>query len=71
MAKRYFQNPYIGKKINFCDVDTSFLKSNIQAIVNEIVSKQKEKRNDDGGLYVGQGGVSYMLYYLHKKIPGK
>ena len=70
MAKRYFQNPYIGKKKNFGDVDTNFLKSNIQSIVSQIISKQKVKRHDDGGLYVGQGGIAYMLYFLHKKLPG-
>ena len=68
MAKRYFQNPYIGKKKNLCD--TNFLKSNIQSIVSQIISKQKVKRHDDGGLYVGQGGIAYMLYFLHKKLPG-
>jgi len=69
MAKRYFQNPYIGKAINFKDIDENFLKSNIQSIVSQIISKQKVKQHDDGGLYVGQGGVAYMLYYLQKKLP--
>ena len=71
MSKRYFCNPFIGKEKSLEVIDRNFYKSQVENIVKQIVARQKTGRRDlDGGLYVGAGGVAYMLYYLFKKQPG-
>ena len=72
MSKRYFCNPFIGKEKSLEVIDRNFYKSQVENIVQQIVSRQKTGRRDlDGGLYVGAGGVAYMLYYLVKRQPGQ
>lgn len=72
MSKRYFCNPFIGKEKSLEVIDRNFYKSQVENIVKQIVSRQKTGRRDlDGGLYVGAGGVAYMLYYLVKRQPGQ
>ena len=72
MSKRYFCNPFIGKEKSLEVIDRNFYKSQVENIVKQIVSRQKTGRRDlDGGLYVGAGGVAYMLYYLVQKQPGQ
>ena len=71
MSKRYFCNPFIGKEKSLEVIDKNFYKSQVENIVKQIVARQKTGRRDlDGGLYVGAGGVAYMLYYLAKRQPG-
>ena len=72
MSKRYFCNPFIGKEKSLEVIDRNFYKSQVENIVKQIVSRQKTGRRDlDGGLYVGAGGVAYMLYFLVKRQPGQ
>ena len=72
MSKRYFCNPFIGKEKSLEVIDRNFYKSQVENIVKQIVSRQKTGRRDlDGGLYVGAGGVAYMLYYLVRRQPGQ
>ena len=71
MPKRYFLNHLMSDTRSLVPVDKSDLRQKIRGIVDQIVSRQGVGRRDlDGGLYVGAGGVSYMLHYLHQKIPG-
>ena len=71
MSKRYFCNPFIGKEKSLEVIDKNFYKSQVENIVKQIVARQKTGRRDlDGGLYVGAGGVAYMLYYLAQRQPG-
>ena len=71
MSKRYFFNPFIGKEKSLEVIDKNFYKSQVENIVKQIVARQKTTRRDlDGGLYVGAGGVAYMLYYLAQRQPG-
>ena len=71
MSKRYFCNPFIGKEKSLEVIDKNFYKSQVENIVKQIVARQKTGRRDlDGSLYVGAGGVAYMLYYLAQRQPG-
>ena len=72
LPKRYFLNPYLHQKaseLKFLERRT--IENEVKNIVEIIVSQQKvEKRDLDGGLYVGAAGVAYMLQYLQSKLPG-
>merc|ERR1712079_452353 len=68
MPKRYFSNPYTAT--DHTRKDVTFWKSKTSQIVQEILKHQKLNRKDfEGGLYVGAAGVSYMLWYLHHTLP--
>ena len=72
LPKRYFLNPYLHQKASVLRfLERRTIENQIKNIVEIIVSQQKvEKRDLDGGLYVGAAGVAYMLQYLQSKLPG-
>ena len=70
MPKRYFNNPDLTKENLNIPVDENLWKSRIKELADLIVANQKTGRRDlDGGLYVGAGGVAYMLWYVATKLP--
>ena len=73
MPSRYFLNPFLRSKASDLKLlERKTLEDKIKNIVDLIVSQQGiDKRDLDGGLYVGAGGVAYMILYLNSKLPGK
>ena len=70
MSKRYFDNPDLSKENLECIVDESLWKSRLKELIDTMVANQKTSKRDlDGGLYVGAGGVAYMLWYISVKLP--
>ena len=72
MPKRYFLNPFLRHNIrDLKPLERKTVEDQIKKIVDTIIKQQGIGRRDlDGGLYVGVGGVAYMLIYLHSKNPG-
>ena len=70
MSKRYFNNTALGQPDVDVFIDQDLWKSRIKELVEVIISNQKTSKQDlNGGLYVGVGGVAYMLWYVSTKIP--
>lgn len=65
---RYFPNPFEDYKENATlVVDKDEITNQISEYVKNITKRlQPDKKNVDGGLYVGISGVSFMFYYLSK-----
>ena len=71
MPKRYFENPYNdlapGQDI---EIEHKFWKKRIKELIKAILSEDNAgKRRLDGGLYVGEAGIAYMLWYVSEKLP--
>ena len=70
MSKRYFDNPDLTKENLECIVDENLWKSRLKELIDRIIVNQKKSKRDlDGGLYVGAGGVAYMLWYVSTILP--
>jgi len=68
--KRYFTNKFQDYQGEEITIPREYLKDQSLNTVKLIIDKQKLSLGDcDGGLYVGVGGISFMLYYLSSK-PG-
>ncbi|XP_026461731.1 lanC-like protein 3 homolog [Ctenocephalides felis] len=64
---RYFKNELDDYKSGAVKIDEGVIKHQIQNIVEDILIQQPANyRNCRGGLYVGDAGIAYMLYYLIK-----
>jgi len=72
MPKRYFVNGFVGKESLHEVIDKTFVTGRIKEVVDQIIARQKLGRRDlDGGLYVGAGGVAYMLLHIQKQFPNQ
>ena len=70
MPKRYYENLShdltLGQEI---EIDHSLWKTRIKELIQAIISNEnKRNRKVDGGLYVGIGGIAYMLWFVSEKI---
>ena len=67
---RYFQNPYEDYTPEKHSNVETYSKDRILQRIEYHQSKidwRAFQNSMDGGLYIGPGGVAYMLWYLHKK----
>eukprot|EP00090_Calanus_glacialis_P029255 TRINITY_DN46963_c0_g1_i1.p1 TRINITY_DN46963_c0_g1~~TRINITY_DN46963_c0_g1_i1.p1 ORF type:complete len:418 (-),score=115.98 TRINITY_DN46963_c0_g1_i1:187-1404(-) len=70
MPNRYFENPYLTTDNLELVAEDLDWKPRIRELVDMIIANQKTAKRDlDGGLYVGVGGVAYMLWCVSTRLP--
>lgn len=64
MSLRHFPNPYQDYQQQPVSVDKNFIGRLIDDYVNKII--HHKTYSDDGDLYTGTGGISFMFFKLHQ-----
>lgn len=67
--RRYFLNPWLSGCRESGDLSQELCAAKTSELIKIVTSKQPPSPQDgDGGLYVGVGGIGYMLYHVSQSV---